>query len=193
MLRICRTISRAITTASRRLLKAAEQDNAIGQRIIGPVASQIKVPEKLETAVEQALGAALQNIVVRDDEYDAKALIEYLRSHSLGRATFLPLQALKLKYLSTKEERSFLKRKGRRRRGGRAHRSEAAGQKSGGFPAWRAPSWWRIWTRASELMRAAGYSFRAVTLQGDILAPGGVITGGGGKQKTYGLISRDTI
>lgn len=55
--------------------------------IVGPVAEVFEVPKKLAKAVETALGASLQNIVVHDVS-DAKAAIRYLTQNKLGRATF---------------------------------------------------------------------------------------------------------
>lgn len=58
--------------------------------IKGLVADILKIDKKYELAIEIALGAKIQNIVV-EDEYIAKKLIEYLKENKLGRATFLPL------------------------------------------------------------------------------------------------------
>lgn len=62
--------------------------------IHGVVADLIKTDKKYETAIETALGGALQNIVT-DNESTAKYLIEYLKRGHFGRATFLPLTAMR--------------------------------------------------------------------------------------------------
>lgn len=62
--------------------------------ICGPVSRVISVPEQYAVAVEVALGAAMQNIVVESDE-DAKQAIRYLKKTDGGRATFLPLNTIK--------------------------------------------------------------------------------------------------
>ncbi|WP_295692780.1 chromosome segregation protein SMC [uncultured Oscillibacter sp.] len=62
--------------------------------IHGPVANLVKTDGKYSLAVEIALGAGLQNIVV-DREEDAKAAIGYLKQRDAGRATFLPLTAIR--------------------------------------------------------------------------------------------------
>lgn len=62
--------------------------------ICGPVSRVISVPSKYGVAIETALGAAMQNIVVNSDE-DAKQAIRYLKSTDGGRATFLPLNTIK--------------------------------------------------------------------------------------------------
>ncbi|MEW6696183.1 MAG: chromosome segregation protein SMC [Bacillota bacterium] len=75
----------------RELLKAS-QESASG--ICGAVADLIKVPKGFETAIEAALGGALQNLVT-ETSAQAKAAIEYLKQQNLGRATFLPLDSLR--------------------------------------------------------------------------------------------------
>ena len=62
--------------------------------VFGPVSRVISVPKKYAVAIEIALGAAMQNIVVGSDE-DAKQAIRYLKSTDGGRATFLPLNTIK--------------------------------------------------------------------------------------------------
>lgn len=67
-----------------------------GTKIYGPVSKLIKVTAKYHTAIEIALGGAVQNIVV-ETENDAKRAIECLKSKNAGRATFLPLSSLKVR------------------------------------------------------------------------------------------------
>ncbi len=62
--------------------------------VFGPVSRVISVPKQYATAIEIALGAAMQNIVVGSDD-DAKQAIRYLKSTDGGRATFLPLNTIK--------------------------------------------------------------------------------------------------
>ena len=59
-------------------------------RVVGVVADIISVDKEYETAIETALGASIQNIVT-EDEQTAKEMISYLRTNKLGRATFLPI------------------------------------------------------------------------------------------------------
>lgn len=66
--------------------------------ICGPVSRVISVPSKYGVAIETALGAAMQNIVVNTDD-DAKQAIRYLKSTDGGRATFLPLNTIKSREL----------------------------------------------------------------------------------------------
>ncbi len=68
--------------------------------IEGAVAELIQVPKPYETAVEIALGASLQHIVVKEESH-ARQAIEFLKSSRQGRATFLPLSAIQGRYLSS--------------------------------------------------------------------------------------------
>lgn len=62
--------------------------------VLGVVADIIKVDEKYETAIETALGGSIQNIVTEDED-TAKRMIAYLRNNKFGRATFLPITTVK--------------------------------------------------------------------------------------------------
>ncbi len=75
----------------RKVLSARDEKRLRG--IVGTVGSLLTVGAGLETAIETALGAAIQNIVV-DDERSAKAAIGLLRDERAGRATFLPLDTV---------------------------------------------------------------------------------------------------
>ncbi|MDE6398401.1 MAG: AAA family ATPase, partial [Clostridiales bacterium] len=78
----------------KKLLAEAKQRKDLSDKIEGVVASLIGVREGFETAIETALGNAVQNIVTRNEE-DAKYLIEFLKTSRSGRATFLPISAVK--------------------------------------------------------------------------------------------------
>ena len=73
-------------------MQAVEKRSLRG--IHGPVASLIQVEDRYTVAIEIALGAGMQNIVV-DREEDAKGAISYLKQRDGGRATFLPLSAIR--------------------------------------------------------------------------------------------------
>lgn len=62
--------------------------------LLGVVADIIKAEKKYEIAVETALGGSIQNIVT-DSEFTAKQMVKYLKDNKLGRATFLPLTSIK--------------------------------------------------------------------------------------------------
>ncbi len=79
-------------SAVRSILEASQQGHLNG--ILGTVASRIQVPARLERAIEVALGSSLQNVIAESWQ-DAQGAIEYLKSAGAGRATFLPLDRLR--------------------------------------------------------------------------------------------------
>ena len=82
------------------VLKARERGKLDG--IEGAVAELVSVPHDLETAVETALGGAMQHIVVESEQY-ARAAIDYLKRQRLGRATFLPMDVIRGRRLTVQE------------------------------------------------------------------------------------------
>ena len=74
------------------VMQAAEKNTLRG--VHGPVAGLMTTKQEYAVALETALGGALQNIVV-DREEDAKAAIQFLKQRDGGRATFLPLTAIR--------------------------------------------------------------------------------------------------
>ncbi len=169
------------------LMLAGKADKELGSRIIGTVADEMKVPAEFETAVEACLGAALQNVIV-GDEYDAKQLIAYLRRQNLGRVTFLPLQALRPRYLSA-EEKNKLKEDGIFGIASELVSTRNA-QKAVDFLLGRTVIV-RDSDTAIRVMRNCGQAFRVVTVEGDVFNPGGSITGGSLRREKSGLVSRD--
>ncbi len=172
------------------LMLAAEKDSGISNKIIATVAQAITVPEEYEVAVDVALGNATQNIIV-ENEYDAKALIEFLKKHEMGRVSFLPLDALKTRTLSAGEQR-YLSEKG--------VIGVASDLVSFDKRVKEAVDYLLARTvlvdnmdNAIRIMKQASYSFRIVTLEGEVLNPGGVITGGSVKKNQGGLISRERV
>ncbi|WP_018250069.1 chromosome segregation protein SMC [Orenia marismortui] len=84
------------------LLKYVKESNQL-QGVCGVLAELIDTPKDYETAIEVALGSALQNIVVEDDRVGKKA-ISYLKKNRGGRATFLPLNLVSSRYLNSREK-----------------------------------------------------------------------------------------
>ncbi|MDD6660048.1 MAG: chromosome segregation protein SMC [Eubacteriales bacterium] len=82
--------------AVKAVMKQAQSKALSG--VHGPLSSLITVDNEYSVAVEVALGAAMQNIVV-GNEADAKRAIYYLKNNRVGRATFLPISAIKARNL----------------------------------------------------------------------------------------------
>ncbi len=156
--------------------------------IIGIVATIIEVPKKYEVAIEVALGRAIQNIVC-DKISDAKRSIEYLRKNNLGRVTFLPLENLEEKgqqldlLNKVKEEPGFI---------GVANDLVKVDSK---FESLSEFLLGRIlivedFDTASRMIRIKNLKYKVITLQGDILVPGGAISGGSFRSKVSNILGR---
>ena len=159
-----------------------------GSGVRGVVATLIRVPEHLERALDMALGGALQNIVV-DREEDAKRMIDYLRVNRLGRATFLPLSAVRGRTLDA-SERKVLTMPGC---------LGLASELIQYDPVYRGvvENLLGRTVVAKDLdagiaiMRAGHHAFRLVTLEGDVMNPGGSMTGGSVQSRMTSLLTRE--
>ena len=158
--------------------------------IEGAVAELIKVPKEYETAIETALGGAMQHVVVEREEH-AREAISFLKKNRYGRATFLPLSVIKAREISA-NQLSMLKGHSAFVGTGSSliqydDRHAAIAENLLGTVI--------ITTDlkgANDLAKMMQHRFRFVTLEGDIVNPGGSMTGGALKQKTTSLLSRKT-
>ena len=157
-------------------------------KVYGPLNRLLSVPREYETAMDMVLGNAQQDVVTEDEE-TAKALIEYLRANRLGRATFLPVTAVRPRLLTDKE-REVLDMPGcigvasdlvscdERFRGVAENllgRTVVADSLDHGI----------------AIMRRGGHEFRLVTLQGDVMHSGGSMTGGSVSSRSVNLFTRE--
>lgn len=156
-------------------------------KVKGAVAQLIKVPQEYETAIEMALGGALQNIVTSDEE-TAKELIEYLRENRLGRTTFLPLNAVSGRSLNH-SERDVL-----RLPGCLGVASELIGYSEEYRGIMESLLGRTVVTKdldsAIAVSRRGRQSFHVVTLKGDVMRAGGAMTGGSIASRTVSLLGR---
>ena len=167
------------------LLEACEKDSNLRQGVHDILANLLTVPKEYETAVEMTLGATLQNIVT-DTEEDAKKLVEHLRKYNLGRASFLPITAIRGKKVEKlvknglqgvigivadliqyekKYEQIVLNLLGR---------TVLVDNMETGI----------------ILARQNNYTFRIVTLKGDVINSSGAITGGSVAAKSVNILGR---
>ena len=166
------------------LLKDCENIKDLGKGMYGVLANIIEVPEELQTAIEMCLGASLQNIVTETEE-DAKRLVEHLRKNNLGRASFLPITSVKGKKLD--------KIKG--------NEKGVIGIASDLIKY--SKKYEQIVTNllgrtvivdnmdtAIKVSKQNNYTFRIITLEGDIINPSGAITGGSVTKKTVNILGR---
>lgn len=154
----------------RRVMEQKEKEPGI----LGVVADIFQVEKKYETAIETALGGSIQNIVT-DTEETAKRLIDFLKQNKAGRATFLPLDAVKERSGRTEEDV-------RREKGviGYAADLVKTEKRFAGVISFLLG---RIvvadtMQNALQLAKKYRYTLRIVTLEGEQLNPGGSISGG---------------
>ena len=170
--------------AVKEVLSKCQKDEAFGKNVYGAVASLIKVPAKLENAIEMTLGASIQNIVTQTEE-DAKRAIEYLKVNNLGRASFLPLSSVKPLRISENL------------RGidgvlGIASnlidydkKYDAVIQSLLGKTVIV-----ENMNSAISISKKFKYSFKVVTLDGDVINPSGQMSGGSIAKRTTSILSR---
>lgn len=166
------------------LLTDCEKIKELGKGMYGVLANILEVPKEYETAIEMCLGASLQNIVT-DTEEDAKRLVEHLRKNNLGRASFLPITSVKGKKIDS-----------------------IKGKKDGVIGiASDLVSFEKKYEQvilnllgrtvvvddmqnAIKVAKENSYSFRIITLEGDVINPSGAITGGSVAKKTVNILGR---
>ena len=150
----------------------------------GPVAGLLHVPDHCTVAIETALGGAMQHIVVEREE-DGKAAIQYLKRRDGGRSTFLPLTTIRP---------SDFREQGVRGEAGFVGLGDELVQFD--------PRYQRIFSNllgrtvvaedmdaAIAMARKYGHRFKIVTLDGQVLNPGGSMTGGS-VSRSAGILSR---
>ena len=160
--------------------------NAVCGEIFGPVSSLITVESKYVTAIEIALGAQIQNIVV-DNEETARAAINCLRRDSAGRATFFPLTSVKPS-VKTRELENAAKYQGYV---GIASELVGTNEKFSGVVSAMLgrTAVFDTLENATLMEKKCGYAVRAVTLDGQQINRDGSFTGGS-LRTTSGVLSR---
>ena len=165
------------------LLKECEENKELSKGINGTLADIIKVPKEYETAIEMCLGSSLQNIVT-DTEDDAKRLVNFLKSNNLGRASFYPLTAMKGKQIENIKGKEMI-----------------IGIASGIVKTEKKYEQLILNLLGKtvivnniqtgiEVARRNQYMFKIVTVDGDVLNPSGMISGGSIAKKSFNLLGR---
>ena len=165
------------------LLLACEKDAVLNSGVDGVLASLISVDKKYETAIEVCLGQAMQNIVT-NTETDAKRLIEYLRKNNLGRASFLPISSVHGKKIDKVKKVNGIV--------GIASDLISYNKKYEGIILNLLGRTVIVenMDNAIALAKTNNYTFRIVTLEGDVINPSGAISGGSVQQKTVNILGR---
>lgn len=170
--------------AVKEVLTKCQKDKSFASNIYGAVANLINVPSEYETAIEMVLGASIQNIVT-ENENDAKRAIEFLKQNNLGRASFLPISSVK---------------------GGKITQNTKGDSGVCGIASDLVSYDLKYenviqnllgktlivdnMDNAITISKKYKYSFRIVTLDGDIVNASGQMTGGSVMKKTTSLLSR---
>lgn len=169
------------------ILLECERNSSLKKGTHGVLANLISTDKEYEIAIETAIGGNLQNIVT-DTEEDAKKLIEFLRQNNLGRASFLPISSVKGKKVDHLIKNNL---------GGVVGIAAGLVKTDKKYEE----IIWNLLGRtvvvdnmdtAIILARQNKYSFRIVTLKGDIINPNGAISGGSVKEKSSNIMGRAT-
>ncbi|TVX94013.1 chromosome segregation protein SMC [Paenibacillus agilis] len=171
----------------REVLKAARRPNGLSG-VHGAVAELIRVPEYLETAVETALGAALQHVVMENESVSRQA-ISFLKQRQLGRATFLPLDVIRSRTMHDTDRRivdgieGFVGIAADLIQTDSAY-SQVVGSLLGNVVIAETLE------DANRIAAKLNYRYRVVTREGDVVNAGGSMTGGSLNKKSANLLGR---
>ena len=172
----------------RRLMNDAKIDISVSDKIMGVLAEVMEVQEKYATAIEYALGASLQTILVKNTN-DANELIDYLKRKQYGRVTFRPLTSCTEKTLVGSDKLAL------NEPGVIGLASDLVKCKDTFRPFINAYLGTTVVVdtvyTAASLQRKYNFNFKIVTLDGDIYARSGDITGGSSKGAGAGLLTID--
>ncbi|MGM9986549.1 MAG: chromosome segregation protein SMC [Bacillaceae bacterium] len=169
----------------REVLKARETEL---EGIVGAVAELITVPQEIEVAIETALGAGMQHVVVENEQFASKA-IGFLKRNQYGRATFLPRNIIKSRELPldifhrAKNNPGFIGIGSNLVQFEKANENIVKNLLGNIIVA-------KTLKDANAIAKDIAYRYRIVTLEGDVVNPGGSMTGGASKTSKSSLLSR---
>lgn len=169
------------------VLKAREENELTN--IHGAVIELIDVPKKYVSAIETVLGGQAQHIVVEED-HEGRAAIKWLKDMNKGRATFLPLKSIQPRFISenllaqAKSHAGFIGVASNLVTCDSNHRKAIEHLMGHVIIA-------RSLKDASDIAKLVMHKFRVVTLDGDVVNPGGSMSGGASKKTNQSLFTRD--
>lgn len=168
------------------VLKAKQNSKLSG--VHGAIAELIQVPERVELAVETALGAAMQHVVMENEAVSRQA-IAFLKQRQLGRATFLPLDVIRPRQISGTDKRTMEEAEGFVGIGAELVGYESAYADIVGSLLGNVVFADNL-EHANRMAARCQYRFRIVTLEGDVVNAGGSMTGGSQHRKNSNLLGR---
>ena len=167
------------------VLEATEKVADLKSGVHGVLANLISTEKEYETAIEMTLGASIQNIVTNSED-EAKKLVNYLKENKLGRASFLPISSVKGSKLNKFSQTGI--------KGivGIASDLVEYDKKYEGIVLNLLGKTVIVENidSAVELAKKNSYSFKIVTLSGDVINPSGAISGGSAPTKTVSILGR---
>ena len=172
----------------RRLLSVAKTNPDVGNRVKGALADILRTEQKYETAVETALGGAMQNVVTASSD-DARYLIEYLKRTNGGVVTFLPVSSMRPKP-DTREIQRALNEKGALGLATELVQYDDYYYNVISNLLGNTLICDNIFN-ANTIAKKYGNSFKIVTLDGDIVMTSGAMTGGSRRKDAGSLLSNE--
>lgn len=169
------------------ILKAKDNDEL--SNIYGAVLELIQIPSKYLLAIDTILGGQAQNIVVEKDE-DARKAIAWLKKYRKGRATFLPLQSIVPRNIPIEMVQRIASHKGFIGIADDLIKTEHKFERVLKHLLGNVVVVFDL-KSANEISKIMDRKYRIVTLQGDVVYPGGSMTGGEQRTKQRSLFTRD--
>ncbi len=174
----------------RKLLQAAKTNGEVNKRIRGMIADIVSCESKYELAIETLFGGAMQNIVTATSEH-AKDLITFLKRNNIGVVTFLPVDSMRPKYNTRDVERAL-------------DEDGALGlaDQIVKYDEYYSPVIRNLLgntlvcdnnDNAVKIARKYKHAFKIVTLDGDIIATSGAMTGGSRKKDAGNLLQNERM
>ncbi len=160
----------------REIMQAQRRGDPALSGIVGPVVELVTVPARYTRAIEAALGGGLQDIVTQTEEA-ARQGIEFLKRFRLGWATFLPLDTLRLFTGGLERYPRWRKVEGALGKASELVQVDPVYRKAVDYLA-ASTAVVRDLKAATRVAREIEYSCRVVTLEGDLVNPGGALRGG---------------
>lgn len=173
-------------TSTKEILKLVNHNNTYKSTFVGVIKDLFKVDKKYAKAIEIALGSSIQNIVVTNEE-SAKKFIDFLKTQKKGRATFLPIDAIKKSSLNIDSyDKSFFGIVGL---ANEIIEYETQLDNIFSYLLGKTIILDNL-DNALKFSKETNRKYRLVTIDGEVVSPGGSITGGNKSNENHGILTR---